>query len=98
MKGKSIRVLHCPTYGAGQAGMLAKAERRLGLDSSSVSIEPAAYGFSIDHAWNPFRLRALSMVAKELMRWPLLIRAVMSADVVHYNFGQTIMTDEIYLD
>jgi glycosyltransferase involved in cell wall biosynthesis len=91
MNHKTIRVLHCPTYGAGQAGILAMAERRLGLDSSSVSIEPAAYGFSIDHAWNPFRSRILSMLTKELMRWPLLIHAAINADVIHYNFGQTIM-------
>lgn len=91
LKRKRIRVLHCPTFGAGQPGKLAVRERSFGLKSCSVSIEAAAYGFAIDHAWNPFRHRWVAPAFKELLRWPLLIRALCCADIIHYNFGQTIM-------
>jgi len=91
LKRKKLRILHCPTYGAGQSGKLAVAERLLGLSSTSISIEPVAYGFTIDRAWNPFRRGAIALLVKELLRWPLLIRAICCADIIHYNFGQTIM-------
>lgn len=71
--------------------MLSKAERLLGLDSRSVSIEPNIYSFTINQAWNPFRNRIFSLVFREILRWPLLLYACFYADVVHYNFGQTIM-------
>ena len=90
-KRNKLRILHCPTYGVGNPGMLAAAERSLGLSSYSVSIEPAMYGFHIDFALNPFRRSWLSLLFREILRWPLLIYALIWSDIVHYNFGQTIM-------
>ena len=90
-KRNKLRILHCPTFGVGNPGMLAAAERSLGLSSYSVSIEPAMYGFHIDFALNPFRRSWLSLLFREILRWPLLIYALIWSDIVHYNFGQTIM-------
>ena len=90
-RNHNIRVLHCPTYGAGNPGSLSLAERGLGLVSRSVSIEPPVYRFSIDNALNPVGNRKIGYILRELLRWPLLLYAALKADVIHYNFGQTIM-------
>jgi hypothetical protein len=73
---------------AGQAATVAMAERALGCDSRSVVFQPSAFGFAADEEY----LRSdASWLAAEAARWKLLWRAMVSADVVHFYFGQTIL-------
>ena len=67
---------------------LARAERQLGLDSHSVAFTPKAYDYPCDEilfaaADSPFR--------QERKRWRFLRRALADFDLVHFNFGRSIM-------
>ena len=44
----ALRVLHAPTAVGGHPGGLARAERELGLDSTSVSLFPHPFGYDVD--------------------------------------------------
>jgi hypothetical protein len=83
-----LRVVHLPAAVGGNAPSLARAERELGLESRSIVLEPTSYGYAADetlYEGNPTRLR------RELRRWQLLARLLREADVVHFNFGSSLM-------
>jgi glycosyltransferase involved in cell wall biosynthesis len=86
---KAIRVLHCPTSVGGNPQALARAERELGLQSVAVSFEESYIDYKTDE-----QLYAADQVQlkKDLRHWQLLWRIVRGFDVVHYNFGKTILT------
>jgi len=83
-----LRVLHCPTSVGGHAGALATAERRLGLESWSVTFRPSPFGFGSDEVLAP---EGSALWRAELARWRLLWRAIRDFDVIHFNFGRTIL-------
>lgn len=83
-----IRVLHCPEIVAGNAQQLARAEREVGLDSVAVAFEPSVYAYESDELLFEPSDRAF---ARERKRFGLLRRALREFDVVHFNFGRTIM-------
>jgi len=73
---------------AGNAPQLARAERALGLDSWCVTLARSPYGYDADEVlWRerdgPLR--------RELKRWALVARALAHFDVIHFNFGATIL-------
>lgn len=82
-----LRVLHCPWNIGGQAAALAAAEREIGLKSVSVAWKTAPFGFRPDVVALPPNSGA---PRRELSRFGLLWRALGSADVVHFNLGETI--------
>jgi hypothetical protein len=82
---RRIRVLHCPTNVGGHPAALAAAERELGLDSRSVAFDAPPGGHAADEI-----LRGKRAIF-EVRRAHLLIRALREADVVHFNFGRTIL-------
>ena len=71
----------------GQPGMLARAERELGVASWAVSFEKSRYDFPIDEITAP---PGTGPVRRLTRRWGLLWRALSRFDVVHFNFGRTI--------
>ena len=79
-----LRVLHAPAAVGGHAPELARAERRRGLDSVSVVIEPASQGYEVDEVLAP---PGSSRLRRELARVRLVRRALRDFDVVHLNFG-----------
>lgn len=84
-----MRVLHAPTAVGGNAPSLARAERALGLDSKSIELAPNAYGYACDETiWGP----GDGVFGRELKRWVLFRRALHEFDVIHFNFGRTILT------
>ena len=83
----SIRVLHCPEVVGGHAQGLASAERKLGLRSWSVGIYRGDFGYQADEVLWADRSNPLK---REIKRWPLLFRALMDFDIIHFNFGQSI--------
>jgi len=83
-----LRVLHCPTMVAGNPQQLARAERNLGLQSWSVAFRESPFAYKTDEilfAKGDGKLRC------EFKRWNLLRRAMCDFDIVHFNFGQSIM-------
>jgi len=85
---KPIRVLHCPDIVGGNPANLARAERKLGLQSWAVTFRQTVFSYPIDEvllkpsdgvwAYFPNMLK-------------LLWQALRNYDVIHYNFGQTII-------
>ena len=65
-----------------------RAERRLGVDSVSVVLRESPFGYRADQILaTPETGRARF----EVMRWRLLLRALRRFDVVHFNFGRTLL-------
>ncbi len=84
----AIRVLHCPKNVGANPQRLAHCERELGLESISVALKQTYLKYATDELL--FRPGA-PWYYGEFRRWRLLGRAIRSFDIVHFNFGQTIM-------
>jgi hypothetical protein len=91
--GRSLRVLHCPEVVGGMPGELARAERALGAESWAVAFEPSPYGYPIDEV---LYSSSAGRLAREWKRWGLLRRALARFDVIHFNFGRTLMPDRTF--
>ena len=83
-----VRVLHCPTPTAGNPQHLARAERELGLHSTAVIWSQDAFAYPADEVLCPPTTHPLR---REARRFALLRRALRDYDIVHFNFGQTLM-------
>jgi hypothetical protein len=83
---RPLRVLHVPHNVGGNPASLARGERALGVDSRAIAFFPSRA--PIDEVLfedGPGRL------SRELRRWRLLAHALRWADVVHFNFGESIL-------
>ena len=89
---RPLRVLHCPTVVGGNAPQLARAERALGLESWAVSFEEPPAGFAADET---LFAPGDGTLRTETKRWRLLMRALRDFDVVHFNWGSSIMPLEV---
>ena len=85
---RTLRILHCPHSVGGNAAGLAVAERELGLDSRSIAFEPSPFGYGADSV---LREPGVGRGRFELRRFGLFWHALRSVDVVHFNFGSTIL-------
>ena len=83
-----MRVLHCPLMVGGNPQGLANAERRLGLESWAVSLYQVPFNYKTDEVLYAQGRR----LSKESRRWALLLRAIKDFDVIHFNFGETILS------
>jgi len=83
-----MRILHCPNNVGGNAWVLSRAERRLGLHSELMVFNKSWLGYSADVALQldrHFLVRSL---------WRLLsyfVRALAQYDVFHFNFGSSLL-------
>lgn len=84
----TLRILHCPLATGGNPQGLARAERKIGLQSWAVSFTESPFQYESDEIlWrNP-----AAVLLNELSRWKLLGRALKNFDVVHFNFGTAIL-------
>lgn len=86
--GKTIKVLHCPKNVVGNPSSLARAERELGLNSWSISFTDDSFIMNSDEVlWN----KDDNVLIREMKRWQFAWRALTEFDIIHYNFGQSIM-------
>ena len=83
-----LRVLHCPLMVGGNPQHLARTERELGLDSHAVVFRSTVYDYPTDEVLWP---QGDPLWRFEVRRWNLLWRALREADVVHFNFGMSIL-------
>jgi glycosyltransferase involved in cell wall biosynthesis len=82
------RVLHCPWNVAGNPATLARFERQLQCDSHCVALRAMPYGCPADEVlFTP----DIGPWQEEFRRIRLLGRALRNFDLIHYNFGQTIL-------
>lgn len=87
-----LRVLHCPTLVGSNPSQLARSERKLGLASWAVAFEQNYINDDCDEVlWRA----GDGVAAREFKRWKLLYRALSSFDVVHFNFGRSILPESI---
>src|SRR5437764_3460119 len=77
-----LRVLHCPTNVGNHPQGLARAERRLGLQSRCVELDPGWIEYRVDE---PAPRNSGRLEAK---RWRVLGQALRRYDVIHFNFGR----------
>jgi len=84
---RRVRVLHCPTLTAGHGGILASAERQLGLNSVSVATSSNYLEYKVDS----ILCKSSSLWRQQIALWGLLMKAAASYDVVHYNAGTTLL-------
>lgn len=73
--------------------MLARAERELGLDSKAIVFQQSKFNYPVDQV---LLAPGAGFVAKLAARWRLLWIAL-SYDVIHYNFGESIMPSRLSL-
>lgn len=86
-----VRVLHCPTMTGGNPQELARAERELGLDSHDAVFEQAWFEFETDEiVFDP----SDSFLRRECKRFTFLKRAILDFDVIHFNFGRSILFEK----
>ncbi len=83
-----IRVLHCPTATGGNPQQLARAEREVGVKSWSVVLQGNYLGYPADEVLLP---EPRNPAVRELKRWQLFWRALRDYDIIHFNFGQSLM-------
>jgi hypothetical protein len=85
---RPLRVLHVPHNVGGHPAGLARAERELGVDSRAISFLPMNATTPADEV---LLADGAGRMRRELRRWRLLRRALREADVVHFNFGESIL-------
>jgi glycosyltransferase involved in cell wall biosynthesis len=83
-----LRVLHLPHNVGGHPSGLARAERELGVDSRAISFHAMNAATPADEV---LLADGAGRARRELRRWGLLVRALREADVVHFNFGESIL-------
>lgn len=85
---RPIRVLHCPASVGGNPQALARAERELGLESISVIFDQNYLSYDTDEVLFDSDDRQFK---REIKQWSLVWRTIRKFDIVHYNFGSTIL-------
>jgi len=89
---RPIRVLHCPAMVGGNPQSLARAERELGLESWAVSFYQSSIGYKTDEVlWK----EGDHPIICEAKRFWLLWRALRHFDIIHFNFGQSILPHRV---
>jgi glycosyltransferase involved in cell wall biosynthesis len=84
----AMRVLHCPEIIGGNPQGLARAERELGLESWVVAFRSSYLRYEVDeYLWDDRD----NLFTREIKRWKLLVRALKDFDIIHFNFGSSIM-------
>lgn len=85
---RPLRVLHAPYMIGGHPQQLARAERGVGLESWSVAFRPSKFQYSADEIlWQDHQ----SPLVGEFKRWGLLARCLWNYDIIHFNFGQSLL-------
>jgi hypothetical protein len=83
-----LRILHCPTLVGGNPAQLARAEREVGLHSTAITFRQDTFAYATDTVWcRPTD----SFWRAEMRRFSLLWHALRHYDLIHFNFGRTIL-------
>jgi len=88
-RSASVRILHAPADVGGHAAGLAQAERELGLSSDVAVFAPSKYGYASDIA---FDLEGRPAWRRFGTRARFTAHVLRDYDVIHFNFGQSLIT------
>lgn len=83
-----MNILHAPTNVSGRAGLLARAQRDLGFDATSVEYVAHRYGYRADHDLGLDRRD--TFVRKAALVGRFALQAFRRFDVFHFYFGHTL--------
>ena len=86
-----MKVLHCPTSVGGNAWGLASAERKIGINSTVLIYKDTWLGFPYDINLHFDKTNKLK---RHLLMWDTLIKAIKDYDIIHFNFGQSLISNE----
>jgi len=84
-----VRILHAPADVGGHAAGLAQAERELGLHSDVAVFAASPYGYASDIE---FDLQDRGPWRRLGTRAAFTARALRHYDIIHFNFGQSLIT------
>jgi glycosyltransferase involved in cell wall biosynthesis len=79
-----MKVLHAPWVIAGISGVLARAQRDLGVEADSYAITPNAYGYAVDKRLNTHRSTRFQILQNAL-------RFAWHYDVFHFYFNGSLL-------
>ena len=83
-----MKILHCPEDVGGNAWILSRAERKLGLDSDVMVHRKSGFGYPSDV---DLQLDKNSLVRGVLKLLDFFLKAVSYYDVFHFNFGSSLL-------
>jgi hypothetical protein len=86
----ALRILYAPRNIAGQAEMYARAVRARGHHAEVWSFGPPAFGFDADRVIDPGRFQADAG-----HRWEILDDAVRRFDVLHFQYGRSLLLPQL---
>jgi len=89
----SPRILHLPADVGGNALGLSRAERQLGLRSDVAVLAAGPFGYEADVRVD---LDGKPLWQKLAARTTLLARALREYDIIHFNFGQSLIPIRVY--
>lgn len=87
-----LRVLHCPTSTGGNPQGLSSAEKQLGLASWTVVFSQNYFQYPVDEI---LVYQSKNRLHLEMQRWKLLYRALKDFDIIHFNFGTSILSQRL---
>ena len=87
---RPMRVLHCPTDVGGNPQGLARMERELGIQSMSVVFRPNKFLYESDQVLFD---ADDGLLQRQIKVWRLIWLAARNFDVIHYNFGRSLIFD-----
>jgi len=87
------RILHAPADVGGHAYCLSRAERELGLRSDVAVLDAGQFGYGADIGVD---LRGAGRWRQLRARGGLLVRALRGYDVIHFNFGQSLVPLHVF--
>jgi hypothetical protein len=88
-RAEPVRILHAPADVGGHAAGLAQAERELGLRSEVAVFAAGPYGYASDIE---FRLDGQPAWRRFATRARFTVQALRRYDIIHFNFGQSLIT------
>jgi glycosyltransferase involved in cell wall biosynthesis len=83
-----VRVLHCPYDVGGNASMLARGERALGVEADVMVFSRSWIGYEADL---DLRLDKRTLADSMMVLGRALAGAARRYDIIHYNFGTTLL-------
>lgn len=90
-----MKILHVPSECGNVGPIMAKCQRDLGCDAKSIVFAANHVAFPADeNLIKPGRSK-LDLIKLEFLRWWVLCRAL-SYDVIHYNYGSSIVPTPIF--
>jgi glycosyltransferase involved in cell wall biosynthesis len=86
MKTKGMRILHAPQNIGGMAGVMAKAQRELGVDAQSYSFSNGVFQYVSDH-----ELSRRGPLARQVQALWFAAKFSLTFDVFHLYFGESLL-------